>query len=178
MLNLSNVPLNLLSSNSCKLSDCHTLLKCIKTITFRGGSTYGPNRHRPPFWQKNHANSAYFRLFLGYFRVISAIRPPVWISVPLFTYPGSAPAICSNLKSNLINGRNKTIESKLPFLWPIEHSWKKKFAGLVGPIHSQIFVIMHNQATQKQHLLLGCSCDNSHSSVWGASVMHHMLPSD
>ena len=30
----------------------------------------------PPFWQINHANSAYFRLFLGYFRVISATRPP------------------------------------------------------------------------------------------------------
>ena len=43
----------------------------------RGGSTYGPNRHRPPFWQINHANSAYFRLFLGYFRVISATRPPL-----------------------------------------------------------------------------------------------------
>ena len=31
----------------------------------------------PPFWQINHANSAYFRLFLGYFRVISATRPPL-----------------------------------------------------------------------------------------------------
>ena len=31
----------------------------------------------PPFWQTNHANSAYFRLFLGYFRVISATRPPL-----------------------------------------------------------------------------------------------------
>ena len=30
----------------------------------------------PPFWQINHANSAYFRLFWGYFRVISATRPP------------------------------------------------------------------------------------------------------
>ena len=39
----------------------------------------------PPFWQINHANSAYFRLFLGYFRVISATRPP------LLTYPGSTP---------------------------------------------------------------------------------------
>ena len=45
----------------------------------------------PPFWRINHANSAYFRLFLGYFGVISATRPPFWISVPLFTYPGSAP---------------------------------------------------------------------------------------
>ena len=42
----------------------------------RGGSTYGPNWHRPPFWQINHANSAYFRLFLGYFGVISATQPP------------------------------------------------------------------------------------------------------
>ena len=31
----------------------------------------------PPFGQINHANSAYFRLFLGYFRVISATRPPL-----------------------------------------------------------------------------------------------------
>ena len=30
----------------------------------------------PPFWQINHANSAYFRLFLGYFQVLSATRPP------------------------------------------------------------------------------------------------------
>ena len=36
----------------------------------------------PPFWQINHANSAYFRLFLGYFRVISVTRPPFWISAP------------------------------------------------------------------------------------------------
>ena len=41
----------------------------------------------PPFWQINHANSAYFRLFLGYFGVISATRPP------LFTYSGSSPVI-------------------------------------------------------------------------------------
>ena len=40
----------------------------------------------PPFRQINHANSAYFRLFLGYFGVISATRPP------LFTYPESTPA--------------------------------------------------------------------------------------
>ena len=45
-------------------------------IQLGGGSTYGPNRHQPPFWQINHANSAYFRLFLGYFGVISTIRPP------------------------------------------------------------------------------------------------------
>ena len=31
----------------------------------------------PPFWQINHTNSAYFRLFLGYFGVISATRPPL-----------------------------------------------------------------------------------------------------
>ena len=34
----------------------------------------------PPLWQINHANSAYFRLFLGYFQVISATWPPFWIS--------------------------------------------------------------------------------------------------
>ena len=48
----------------------------------------------PPFWQINHANSAYFRLFLGYFRVISATRPPPFGSrPPLFTYPGSVPGV-------------------------------------------------------------------------------------
>ena len=37
--------------------------------------------------------SAYFMLFLGYFRVISTIRPPLLdLGPPLFTYPGSAPA--------------------------------------------------------------------------------------
>ena len=46
----------------------------------------------PPFWQINHANSAYFRLFLGYFQVISATRPLLLDLAPLFTYPGSAPA--------------------------------------------------------------------------------------
>ena len=38
----------------------------------------------PPFWRINHANSAYFRLFLGYFGVISATRPPFWISASPF----------------------------------------------------------------------------------------------
>ena len=42
-------------------------------------------RGSPPFWQINHAISAYFRLFLGYFWVISAIRPPpFWISASPF----------------------------------------------------------------------------------------------
>ena len=64
------------------------------TLCTTGGSTYGPNQHRPPpLWQINHANAAYFRLFWGYFRVISATRPPFWISAPLFTYPGSTPAV-------------------------------------------------------------------------------------
>ena len=55
----------------------------------------------PPFWQINHANSAYFRLFLGYFGVISATRPPpFWISAPppFFTYPGSSPDLMTLYK--------------------------------------------------------------------------------
>ena len=66
----------------------------------RGGSTYGPNRHRPPFWQINHTNSAYFRLFLGYFGVISATPPPFGSRPPppFFTYPGSAPDYSTNCK--------------------------------------------------------------------------------
>ena len=38
----------------------------------------------PPPWQINHANSAYFRLFLGYFRVISATRPPFGSRPPFY----------------------------------------------------------------------------------------------
>ena len=50
----------------------------------RGGSTY---------WQINHANSAYFRLFWGYFWVIyQPPPPPLDLAPPLFTYPGSTPA--------------------------------------------------------------------------------------
>ena len=40
----------------------------------------------PPFWQINHVKSAHFRLFLGYFRVISAIRPPLLDLGPLFLH--------------------------------------------------------------------------------------------
>ena len=40
----------------------------------------------PPFWQINHVHSAYFRLFWGYFRVISAIRPPLLDLGPLFLH--------------------------------------------------------------------------------------------
>ena len=70
----------------------------IQNFVFCKGSFTGADPHMvrigtgPPFWQINHANSAYFRLFLGYFRVISATRPPPFGSrPPLFTYPGSAP---------------------------------------------------------------------------------------
>ena len=40
----------------------------------------------PPFWQINHANSAYFRLILGYFGVISAARPPLLDLGPPFLH--------------------------------------------------------------------------------------------
>ena len=40
----------------------------------------------PLFWQINHANSAYFRLFWGYFRVISATRPPFGSRPPPFLH--------------------------------------------------------------------------------------------
>ena len=61
----------------------------------------------PPFWQINHANSAYFRLFLGYLGVISATRPP------LFTYPGSSPALTRQSISTFLSiivarGKQKT----------------------------------------------------------------------
>ena len=41
------------------------------------------------FWQINHANSAYFRLFLGYFRGYISHPAPLLDLGP--TYPGSAP---------------------------------------------------------------------------------------
>ena len=54
-----------------------------------------------PFWQINHANSAYFRSFLGYFRVISTTQPPLLdLGTPLFTYPGSAPALAYQFTLN------------------------------------------------------------------------------
>ena len=40
----------------------------------------------PPFWQINHANSACYRLFLGYFGVISASRPPFGSRPPPFLH--------------------------------------------------------------------------------------------
>ena len=63
---------------------------------------YGLNRHRPPpFWQINHANSAYFRLFLGY------ISQP-----PPFTYPGSAPVL-----SYVQNYPNKSMQMNYQSYW-------------------------------------------------------------
>ena len=52
----------------------------------------------PPPWQINHANSAYFRLFLSYFRVISVTQPPLLDLGPLFTYPGSTPDLVTCIK--------------------------------------------------------------------------------
>ena len=48
----------------------------------------------PPFWQINHANSAYFRLFLDYFRVISAIWPPLLDLGPPFYISWIRPCYC------------------------------------------------------------------------------------
>ena len=46
----------------------------------RGGSTYGPNRHRPPLLADKSCKFSLFRLFWGYLGVISATRPPFYIS--------------------------------------------------------------------------------------------------
>ena len=40
----------------------------------------------PPLWQINHAKSAYFRLFLGYFQIISATCPLPFGSRPPFLH--------------------------------------------------------------------------------------------
>ena len=52
----------------------------------------------PPFWQINHANSAYFRLVLGFLGLYQppAPPPPFGSRAPLYTYPGSAPAWTMN----------------------------------------------------------------------------------
>ena len=64
----------------------------------RGGSRYGPNLHRPPFWQLNHANLANFGAILATRPLFTGTRPP------LFTNPGSSlvdvsiklkPKVCS-----------------------------------------------------------------------------------
>ena len=59
------------------------------------GRYYNNNRHSPDFERLlNHAKSAYFRLFLGYFEgYISHPPPPFGSRPPPFTYPGSAPAL-------------------------------------------------------------------------------------
>ena len=87
---------------------------------FRGGSTYGPNRHRPPpFWQINHANSAYFRLILGYFGVISAARPPLLdLGPPFLHILDPALQICVVLLFRM--GKSMTDSPLAPHCW----SWK------------------------------------------------------
>ena len=51
----------------------------MKTLRLLQGRIHVWSESAPatPFWQINHANSAYFRLFWGYFGVISATRPPL-----------------------------------------------------------------------------------------------------
>ena len=62
-------------------------------LTSRAGyATASP----PPLWQINHANSAYLRLFwaiLGLYQPPAPPPPPFGSRPPLFTYPGSAPAL-------------------------------------------------------------------------------------
>ena len=74
----------------------------------------------PPFWQINHANSAYFRLFLGYFGVVSAIRPPLLdLGPPLLTYPGSGPAVHKELNLAYLGTRTLqcTQKSQISLYW-------------------------------------------------------------
>ena len=53
----------------------------------------------PSFWQINHANSAYFRLFLGYFQIISATRRPPFGSRPPFLHILDPPlCLCSRFQ--------------------------------------------------------------------------------
>ena len=60
----------------------HFLLDIVMWI--RGGSTYGPNQHPPPFWQINHANSAYFRFFFGLYQPhgpLLDLSPPPFLHI-------------------------------------------------------------------------------------------------
>ena len=103
----------------------------LKILENRGGSRYGPNRHRPPFCQLNHANSAYSRLFLGYFGVILATRPPpFWISAPLFTDPGFAPGesrieiyTCFFTSTHEAKKENTLSQSLREFFKPTRHAF-------------------------------------------------------
>ena len=45
-------------------------------------------------YMTGHANSAYFRLFLGYFGVISATRPPLDLAPPFFFLHILDPPLC------------------------------------------------------------------------------------
>ena len=40
-------------------------------------------------------------------------------------------------------------------------------------VSKQFFLV--DESRYQQSLLLGCSCDQSHGSAWGTSVMHYTL---
>ena len=67
-------------------------------LTIRGGSTYGPNRHRPPLLTDKSCNFSLFYVIFGLFSgYISHPAPPFGSRPPLFTYPGSAPDYDENI---------------------------------------------------------------------------------
>ena len=91
------------------------------------------------FWQIDHANSAYFRLFLGYFRVASATRPPFG-SRPPFLHNLDPPLIFASQWPSLLNRTNFFLsilihqhtmnsinwEVQTKVQWPCSHKKKKK----------------------------------------------------
>ena len=78
----------------------------------------------PPFWQINHANSVYFRLFLGHFRgYISHPAPPFGSRPLLFTYPGSGLGVYERKRRSVISATvNQWNWCKLSSLFMIEPS--------------------------------------------------------
>ena len=90
------------------------------------------------------------------------------------------PSLVTPTSKNYINVQMIKDKTKVGATVPLTHRMlvHKGLQSRQGPIHSQIFVISHDRNTQQQHWLLGCSCDQSHGSAWGTSVMHHTLVID
>ena len=81
----------------------------------------------PPFWQINHANSTYFRLFWGCFQVISAIRPPPFGSRPYISW--IRPWINPIMKSLLWRITDRYIYLEVYCI--AEYSWWVNFLAIV-----------------------------------------------
>ena len=92
----------------------------------------------PPFWQINHANSAYFRLFLSYFGVISATRAPPLLDLGLpFLHILDPPLVFMLLKQSITQKFLIMIYVAVELKMVLHLVKKHMFCLLVG-IHSHI----------------------------------------